>query len=156
MIMAKRHVYYFLADNAAPQYVNPQKVGFILNPDESVMVSYGIEDRPEKDIELVLRYTSDSFNDFIREFQLAGVQDLQAISPDRLQELYYKGQAEFNCIFEVKLFYFSLRFRLQGNKMIVCDDNDNTYELDEILETPGQIMEYTRQQARLHALLYGD
>ena len=128
-------------------YHNPQKIEVVLNYDDSVIVNYLIKDPPQAAyIEFGMCYENDNFNDFMRDFRIARPHELTALSPDHLWELYYKGKAEVYCLLAEKVVYMALYFRLNGNKMIVHDDEDAAYKLDEILQTPKQFIEYTHQQ----------
>jgi hypothetical protein len=118
-----------------------------VNFDDSVIVNYVIKDLPLTEyFEFGLCYSSNDFYEFMRDFGFTGTQQLKALSPDRLWDMYYKGQAETYCIVGGKMVYIALYFRRAGNKMIVCDDHDNQYELAEILQTPIEIVTYTQQQ----------
>ena len=150
MKKASTYIYNFLDDHLG-LYNNQQGIEFVVNNDDSVIVNYWIQDPPqEAHIEFGLWYTSNNFNDFIRDFGFAGTRALKALSPDYLWEMYYKGQAEIYCTLVVKVIFFALYFRRQGNKMIVRDDQDKEYELGEVLQTPRQFAEYTQQQFLLH------
>ena len=149
MNKATKYIYDFLDDNLGIYY-NRQGVEFIVNNDDSVFVNHWIQDPPQKEyIEIGLWYSSDNFHDFMHDFRFAGTRELKTLSPDRLWEMYYKGQAEIYCILVEKVILFSLYFRLEGNKMIVRDEYDYEYELGEILKTLRQFVEYTQQQALL-------
>lgn len=147
---AGKRIYDFLDDHIGI-YHNQQEIEFIVHIDNSVSVAYAIKDPPlSANINLGLCYDSNSFSNFMYDFQFTGTRALKALSPDRLWEMYYKGQAEIYCIFEMKKIYFALYFKLNGNTMVVHDDYDNEYELGEILQMPRQFAAYTRQQAPLH------
>ena len=146
---ASKYVYNFL-DYHMGMYNNWHGIEFIVNNDDTVLVNYVIKDPLiEEYIEFGLSYTSNNFNDFMRDFGFNGTHALKALSPNRLWKMYYKGQVEIYCLLLVKVTYLMLSFRLDGNKMIVHDDNDKTYELNEILQTPRQFIEYTQQQTIL-------
>jgi hypothetical protein len=150
MSRASKYIYNFL-DNYPCSYNNRQGIEFVVNVDDSVIVNYVMKDLPlSAYFEFGLCYTSNDFNDFMRDFDFTGTQQLKALSPDRLWELYYKGQAQFYCIFAGKTVYIALYFRLAGNKMIVSDDHDNEYELGELLQTPSEFVTYTQQQFLLN------
>ncbi|HEX6432112.1 MAG TPA: hypothetical protein VF008_30685 [Niastella sp.] len=150
MEKASKYIYDFLDDNLGIYY-NPQEIEFIVNNDDSVFVNHVIKDPLlEAYIEFGLFYASDNFNEFMRDFGFTSMRDLKALSPDRLWELYYKGQAEVYCILAVKVFSFALYFRLAGNTMFVRDDRDAAYELGEILQTRRQFVEFTQQRFLLN------
>jgi hypothetical protein len=149
MNTASKYIYIFLDDHLG-LYNNPQGIEFVVHNDDTVFVNYLIEDPTlPANIEFGLCYTSNDFNDFIGDFRLTGVHALNALTPDRLWEKYYTGQAEIYCILAEKGIYCTMYFRLSGNKMIVHDDNNAPYELNEILQTPRQFAAYTEQQALL-------
>jgi hypothetical protein len=146
---SSRYIHQFLIDR--PGYLNRQQIVFIVNEDDSMILSHVIKNLlQENNIQIGLSYTSNNFEDFIRDFELAGMRELHALSPEHLWAMYYKGMVEVYCIFEVKTYYFSLHFTRQGNKLIACNDDDTEYELDELLQTPTQFAAYTYQQAMLH------
>lgn len=144
---AGKDIYNFLDDEGVT-YNNKQHIEFIVHIDDAVTVNYVIKD-PQLVVEYIdfgLCYDSDTFSNFMHDFGFSNLRALKALSPDRLWEMYYKGQAEFFCIFEVKKIYLELYFRLRDNKMIVHDDHNNEYELGEILQTPRQFVEYTQKK----------
>ena len=146
MDRASKYIYSFL-DSHLDSYNNRQGIEFAVNVDDSVIVNYVIKDLPLSEyFEFGLCYTSNDFNEFMRDFGFTGTQQLKALSPEHLWEMYYKGQAEFYCIIAGKTVYITLYFRLAGNKMIVSDDHDNQYELTRLLQTPSDFITYTQQQ----------
>lgn len=146
MSRASKYIYHFLDDNLGV-YSNRHGIEFVVNNDDSVIVNYYIKDPPQEEgFEFGLCYTSNNFNDFLRDFGFAGTHALKTLSPDRLWEMYYKGQTSIYCIIAEKPVFFALYFKLEGNTMTVQDDHDEAYELDEILQTPEQFTAYTRQQ----------
>ena len=148
MDKTSKYVYDFLDDHLG-LYNNQQGIEFVVNNDDTVFVNYWIKDPSlEAHIEFGLFYSSESFNDFINDFRFAGTRALKALSPDRLWEMYNKGQAEVYCIVAEKENFYMLYFRRTGNTMIVRDEHDNEYELEEILQTPRQFVEYTQQRSR--------
>jgi hypothetical protein len=150
MNKASKHIYNFLDDHLG-LYDNQQGIEFCMNVDDTVFVIYGIKDSPlEAYFDFGLLYPSNTFNNFMRDFRFAGTQQLKALTPAHLWEMYYKGKAEIYCTLVVKVIFFALYFRREGNQMIVRNDNDIEYELGEILQTPRQFAEYTQQQFLLH------
>ncbi len=150
MSRASKYIYNFLDDHLG-LYDNQQGIEFCMNIDDSIFVIYGIKDPPlEEYIDFGLLYPSNTFNNFMRDFGFAGTQQLKALSPERLWEMYYTGKAEIYCTIVVKVIFYALYFRREGTKMIVRDDYDKEYELGEILQTPMQFAEYTQQQFLFH------
>jgi hypothetical protein len=132
-------------------YDNQHGLEFVMNIDDSVFVIYGIKDPPlEEYVDFGLLYPSNTFTNFMRDFRFAGPRELEALPPDRLWEMYYNGKAEIYCTIVVKVIFFALYFRRQGDIMIVRDDDEKEYELGEILQWPRQFLEYTQQQFLLH------
>ena len=150
MNRACKYIYDFLDDHLGI-YDNQQGLEFVMNIDDTVFVVYDVKDPPlEAYIDFGLVYPSNTIVNFVRDFNFINTRQLKALSPGHLWEMYYKGKVEIYCTITVKVIYFSLSFRLQGNKMIVRDDEDKEYELGEILQTPKQFAEYTQQQFLLH------
>ena len=146
MDRATKNIYSFLDDHLG-SYNNRQGIEFVVNVDDSVIVNHVIKDLPLSEFfEFGLYYNSNDFPEFMRDFGFTSTQQLKRLTPDRLWEMYYNGQAETYCIFAGKMVYIALYFRLAGNKMIVCDDHDNQYELAEILQSPIEIVTYTQQR----------
>jgi hypothetical protein len=104
----------------------------------------------EKCLIFGITYTSNTFDGFIQDFGFDSIKQLKALSAEHLWEMYYNGQAAIYCVIAMKE-DFVLNFRRQGDKMVVCGQSDNQYELDELLQTPEEFAAYTRQQALLHA-----
>lgn len=148
MKKASKYIYSFL-DNHIGIFYNRHGIEFIVNNDDSVFVNHWIKDpQLSTDTEFGLYYYNDNFNDFIHDFRFAHTRDLKTLSPERLWEMYYKGQAEIYCALVPETIYYCMYFRRQGNTMIVRDDDDNKYELSEILQTPRQFVEYTQNSFR--------
>lgn len=150
MNRASKSIYEFLDDHLG-LYDNQAGIEFCMNIDETVFVIYGIKDPPlEEYVDFGLLYPSSEFSQFMRDFKFAGTQELIAMKPDKLWEMYHSGKAEVYCTIVVRVIFFCLYFRRQGNKMIVRDEHDLEYELGEVLQTPRQFLEYTQQQFLLY------
>jgi hypothetical protein len=145
MSRASKHIYDFL-DGHLGVYNNRNEVEFVVNNDDSVIVNHWIKEPPLGVLECGLCYTSDNFHDFLHDFKFAGTRALKAFTPDDLWAMYYNGQAEFYCIISSKVIYFSLYFRLEGNKTIIHDDHDNEYIPNKNLQTPQDFIDYTMKQ----------
>jgi hypothetical protein len=146
MSRTSKYIYHFL-DAHLGVYNNWNGIEFVVNNDDSVIVNYWIKDPPQEDsIEFGLCYTSNTFNEFLRDFRFAGTHELRTLTPRHLWEMYHNGQAAIYCIIAENKNFFVLYFTLEGNTMIVQDDYDNKYELNEILQTTEQFTAYTRQQ----------
>src|SRR5690349_5421616 len=129
MSRTSKYIYRFL-DAHLGVYNNWNGIEFVVNNDDSVIVNYWIKDPPlEENIEFGVCYTSNNFNDFLRDFRLAGTHELKALTPHRLWEMYHKGQAAIYCIIAENKNFLALYFKLEDNRMIVQDDHEKTYVL---------------------------
>ena len=145
MTRAGKHIYEFLDDHLGI-YDNPQGIEFCMNIDDSVFVIHNVHPPPEEYVDYGLLYPSNSFNKFLRDFNFAGARELQALTPARLWEMYYAGKVEIYCTIVVKVIFYALYFRLtENNTMIVRNDYDQEHELERVLTSPRQFLEYTQQ-----------
>jgi hypothetical protein len=144
MTRAARHIFEFLDDHLGI-YDNPQGLEYCVNCDESVFVIYNMQ-APEEYFEFGLLYDSTPFSKFMRDFKFANLGEVKALGPDRLWEMYYAGKAEIFCTLCANIIFHALYYRLtKRNTMIVRDDYDQEFELEEVLTTPRQFLEYTQQ-----------
>jgi len=144
MTRVGRNIYEFLDDHLG-LYDNPQGLEFCMNCDGSVFVIHNLPSC-EAYIDFGLLYNSNPFSIFLRDFKFANTRELKALGPDRLWEMYYAGKAEIFCTLCVNIIFHALYYRLtKRNTMIVRDDYDQEIELEEVLTTPRQFLEYTQQ-----------
>lgn len=79
----------------------------------------------------------------IQLLSLKTEEDIDAVSANRLLELYQEGEAEvFCCVDQIKIFY--LRFKKKGSGTVVFNDDDNSeHEISQLLQTPADFINYT-------------
>lgn len=82
-------------------------------------------------------------NKGIELLSLKTVDDIDAVSSNRLLELYLEGEAEvFCCVDQIKILY--LRFKKKGSGTVVFNDDDNSeHEINQLLQTPADFINYT-------------
>jgi len=145
MTRAGKHIYNFLDDHLG-LYDNPQGIEFIMNMDDSVFVVCPINP-PEPYVDYGIIYPSQTFDEFVDDFQFSGTLALKALKADKLWALYNKGKAEIYCTIVVKVIFFALYFRLsKNNTMIVRDDYDKEHTLGVVFTSPQQFLEYTQSR----------
>jgi hypothetical protein len=144
MTRAGKYIYAFL-ENHFGIYDNPQGIQFIMNMDDSVFVVCPIKPPPEPFAEFGLQYASETFDEFVNDFQFSGILALKRLTVDQLWDMYYKGKVELFCNIEVNVIFFELYFRMaKNNAMIVRDEDDREHVLAEVLTTPRQFLDYTQ------------
>jgi hypothetical protein len=132
-------------DDFIPQYINPHGVEFTLNCDGSVYVAFAWDDKLEdKCLEFGITYYHEDFESFLNDFSISSLHQLKAVTMGKLWELYYQEKGEVYCSFGAYFYNnFELHFYRKGNRVIVKCDEDEGYEVHEILKTPRQFMQYT-------------
>ena len=144
MTRAGKYIYAFL-DNHLGLYDNPHGLQFLMNNDESVYINCPINPPPEPYAEFGLLYASQSFDEFINDFQFTGTLGLKRLTAQQLWDMYYKGKVEVCCGIMVKIISYTLYFRIANNNtMIVRDDYDREHILGEVFTYPQQFLEYTQ------------
>jgi hypothetical protein len=128
-----------------PQYNNPQGIEFTLFTDRSVYVVFAWDDKLEdRCLEFGISYYTKDFKTFLDDFSITTIQQLKALTKEKLWELYYKGVGEVYCSFGA---YFSNSFELhfcsKENRIIAKSDEGGDHEVQEVLKTPRQFMQYT-------------
>jgi hypothetical protein len=87
---------------------------------------------------------------FVKILGIKNVQDIYAITPGRLMEMYYEGLAEMVCFVAIEYTY-CMSFQKLGH--IILAENDravkHTVPLFEKLEAPSQFIAYAKQYYQL-------
>jgi hypothetical protein len=144
MTRAERHIYAFF-DYHLGIYDNPQGIEFCMNVDDSVFVIMPFNPPPEPWLDFGLLYPCNKFETFVSDFKFTGTHQLKKLTEEDLWKMYRVGKVEIFCTIVVKVIFHALYFRLaKNNTMIVRDDYDNEHELGEVLQYPGQFVEYTQ------------
>jgi hypothetical protein len=141
---AAKQLFEFI-DEFVPQYINPEGVEFTLHCDGSVYVNFAWDDKVEnKCLEFGLSYYNEDFESFLNDFSITSLPQLKAVAKEKLWALYYKGKGEVYCSIGTYFYNsFELHFRRKENRIIAKNDEEEGYEVQEVLKTPRQFMQYT-------------
>lgn len=144
MTRAERNIYLFLDDKLG-LYDKPHGLEFCLNIDNSVFVIHPLHPPPEPWFDFGLLYPCNPFNTFVQDFHFKKSQELIALTPAHLWNMYQNGKVEIYCTLVVKIIFHALYFRrTKNNRMIVRDDHDNEHEIREVFTYPHQFATYTQ------------
>jgi hypothetical protein len=132
-------------------YDNPYGVEIAAHLDNSVSVSsYWPGETSKGDMYIELFFESNTLAEFAQVFGIRSVDDLTHITREFLLNLYKQGKAAIRCTIDNLNTYYSLQFRKQNYKIWAMDEQHTEYEASALLETPQQIMDYTRQRFLSH------
>jgi hypothetical protein len=144
MTPAAQQIFDFI-EEFIPQYVNPHGIEFTLNADKSVYVVFAWDDKlQDRCLEFGITYYNKDFMTFLDDFRISSIQQLKALTKEKLWELYHKGKGEVYCSFGA---YFNNSFELhfcsKENRIIAKSNEGQGHEVHETLKTPRQFMRYT-------------
>lgn len=135
-------------ENQLGIYVNPQDVEITTGLDFSVILAVDFEEEETEDISVGVMYLCDTLQEFVTVFNIEALGQIKSIARKELMDLYRVGKAYMYCAIDG---YESctLYFLKQGGKMVAKTEDDEVHEVVELLETPQQFIEYTREHFRV-------
>jgi hypothetical protein len=124
-------------------YCNPYLVEFgrsinLLSLDFSITTK-----RDSVYLEVCLCYTAGNIENLIDDFKITRLNDLDAISPEKLWEQFYKGTGVIDCYLGQELNSPVLEFRYMGDRLIAMNDDEVKYAVSEQLNTSEDFINYT-------------
>jgi hypothetical protein len=135
-------------ENQLGIYVNPQNVEITTGLDFSVILAVDFEEEETEDISVGVMYLGDTLKEFVTAFNIEGLGQIKKIARQELMDLYRQGKAYMYCAidgYESRTLYFLK----QGGKMVAKTEDDEVHEVAELLETPQQLKEYTKEHFRM-------
>ena len=143
-------VYDFM-DERMGIYVNPYKVEIVLEEQDCIGASCDWPGESDDDyyyLELV--FDSDTIDTFTTVFGIKLINQIDAIQPALLLELYRQGKTVIHSAIDHPPIYYLLQFRKQHNIISVTgSEEEKSEEVHEPLETPKEYMAYTLQHFQL-------
>jgi hypothetical protein len=135
-------------ENQLGIYVNPQDVEITTGLDFSVILAVDFEEEETEDISVGLMYLCDTLQEFVTVFNIEALGQIKSIARKEIMDLYRQGKAYMYCAIDGYESYI-LYFLKQGGKMVAKTEDDEVHEVAELLETPQQLKEYTREHFRV-------
>ena len=135
-------------ENQMGIYVNLRDVEITTHLDFSVCLAVDFEEEVDEDISVGLMYVCDTLQEFVTVFNIEALGQITKIARSDLLKLYGLGKAYMYCTID-GYESFSLYFLKQGDKMIAKNEEDEVHEVVKLLETPQELMEYTREHFRV-------
>ena len=83
---------------------------------------------------------------FVKALGIKNVQDIYALTPGRLMEVYYEGLAEMVCFVALE-YTCCMTFQKLGSSIVAENESavKHSVPLFEVLETPDQFIDYTKR-----------
>ena len=136
-------------DSAGDLYNNPHDVEIIWLPDNALFIATpfpGLEAEHREQACLELGVGIQTYTRFATLFGITGKVKpvMDSISPQQLLAMYEKGKAELYCLLRHSHLP-ALYFRIQRKCMLVRTEQNETHTLPYLLNTPGEVIAYTRQ-----------
>jgi hypothetical protein len=118
-----------------------KNMGLYCSPNLSVVANHPDfpDDHPAISLELYIDFKLVS--DFIAEFEISGIDDLERFTPNSLLELYHRGKAYVFCLYGGNHFCF----RKKGNELLVSDYGSKELPILDALITDRDFVEYTKR-----------
>lgn len=135
-------------ENQLGIFVNQQGVEITTDLDFSVTLAIDFEEEETEEISVGLMYLCDTLQEFVTVFNIEALGQIKSIARKELTALYRQGKAYMYCAID-GYESFTLYFLKQGGKMVAKTEDDEIHEVAELLETPQQLKEYTREHFRV-------
>jgi hypothetical protein len=135
----------FFTDNFG-QYRFPNGIFFSYFENGNLFISCEIPEVviPKTDISVDIESTLDSLKDFIYEFLITELEDIETITPQIMMKRFLVGRSDLVCYLDEDFEYF-LSFRRRGDILQATDHKENMHEVPQYVKTPKEIIVYTQQ-----------
>jgi hypothetical protein len=134
----------FFLDNFG-QYRLLNGVGFQYDEADSLFVSSRTPEvvipKKEMSVDIESRH---SLKDFIYEFLITELEDLETITPQMMIKRFLVGRSDLVCYLDEDFEYF-LSFRRKNDVLQATDHKENMHEVPQYVKTPKEIIVYTQQ-----------
>lgn len=135
-------------ENQLGIYVNLQDVEITTHLDFSITLAIDFEEEDDEDIAVGLMYSCDTLQEFVSVFNIEALGQIKKIARSDLLKLYGQGKAYMYCTID-GYESFTLYFLRQGSKLVAKTEDDEVHEVGKLLETPQELMDYTREHFRV-------
>ncbi len=129
-------------------YVNLREVEITTHLDFSVTLAIDFEEEDNEDMSVGLMYLCDTMQEFVAVFNIEALGQIKKIARSDLLKLYGQGKAYMYCTID-GYESFTLYFLKQGGKLVAKTEDDEVHEVAKLLETPQELMNYTREYFRV-------
>jgi hypothetical protein len=133
-------------DKHAHYYCNQHDVEFIMLDNTSICISgtWWIDETNDKHyIELVIEC---KLYEFVELFGINSLTQLKQITTGKLFEKFKSGHTEICCSIDEPMDLYLLSFQIKHNKLWATDDMNNSFKVEETLNSPDEFMNYTKQK----------
>jgi hypothetical protein len=139
-------------ENQMGIYVNLRGVEITTHLDFSVTLAVDFEEEDDEEVSVGVMYSGDTLHQFVTVFNIEALGQIKSIARKDILELYCLGKAYMYCTIDGYESY-TLYFLKHGGKMVAKTEDDEVHEMTDILESPQQLKEYTREHFRVFKAL---